>query len=108
MAKSRGSLTLGLDNISTEEALIMIKCIRNQNKDISPEEAMATLGFFDDCFSLLRVRSISLNFRRTAKGNIRKNSAFSDLISNRLDHFIEEIKEIRGVVSLVEEEVDNA
>lgn len=108
MAKPLGSQTFGTDNIRTDEAVILIQSIRKSRPDVAPEEALATVEFVDDCLSLFRVRSISNSFRRTSSGAIRKNSAFSDLISNRLDHYIQEVREIRGVDSLVEdEEVEN-
>jgi hypothetical protein len=104
MANSMGSMTFGTENIRTEEGVIMIQVMRKDNPDITPAEAMATLSLYDDILSLQRVRSISNSYRRTANGNIRKNSAFSDMVGSRLDNYIEEIKEIRGVDSLLEEE----
>ena len=108
MPKPLGSMSFGTENIRTDEAVIFLKGIIHAHPETSPEEAMATLEFVDDCLSLFRVRSISNSFRRTASGAIRKNSAFSDLISNRLDHYIKEVRAIRGVESLIEgEEVDH-
>lgn len=107
MSKVTGSELFGTDNISMDEAVILVKSIRSEDPEVSPEEVMSHVYFFDDCLSLLKVRTLSANFRRTASGNIRKNSAFSDMVSKRMDQLISEIKEIRGVDSLIEEEVSN-
>jgi hypothetical protein len=90
--KLPGSLMFGTDVIRTDEAVLLAKVMKDENH--TPEETMLIIHAFDDMLAMQRMRSIIRSHRFTATGRIRKDSAFSDFISGRIDELVKDLKEV--------------
>lgn len=85
--KSIGSIVFGTSVIKTDEYILGIKSIISLG--ISKEQAVKDLAAIDDMMAMQRIESVFNSQRFTSKGRIRKNSSFTEIISNRIDLLIQ-------------------
>jgi hypothetical protein len=94
LRKYLGSEIFGTNNIRTDEYVLLAQIKKEDNTSVN--EIALEIEALDDMLSLLKIRSINNTQRRTSKGNIRRNSSFSDLLDNRLDMLIEDKKSLNN------------
>jgi hypothetical protein len=84
-----GSEKYGTSVIKEDECLLLAETIIENGADVNT--CMADIEMIDDCLAMSRmIRTIgrTKSVMYTKNGNIRKNRAISDFISNRIDSML--------------------
>jgi hypothetical protein len=87
-----GSEVFGTTQIKTDEYIMLAKVMVENGSPL--EQADAEIHAIDDMLSMQKISSIINSRRFTSSGRIRKDSRLSDMISNRLDKLLIELKEM--------------
>lgn len=95
MSKAIGSDDYGTSVMRTDECELMAQTMLANGS--APEQAALELEALDDMLSVMRMRAVVHSQRLTAKGRVRKDATIQHMISSRLDHLLEDLKNMSHV-----------
>lgn len=90
--KPTGSEIFDTDVIRTDEYILLAQI--KIESGITTQQAALEIDALDDMLSMQRMRPIITKMQYTSTGKLRKDAKFSQLLSNRLDLLMTQIKEL--------------
>lgn len=90
MSKPLGSEMFGTHVVRADEYVLMAGVMRENGSTL--EETALTIEALDDLLQIQRMSMIGMNFRRTQSGRLRKNSHMLDVIDQRMDQLVNDLK----------------
>lgn len=89
-----GSLTFGTRIVRTEEYILLAEAAKDNGVD-SPLHIHLGIEAIDDMLQIMRMDSINNAYRFTKTGRLRKNHAIVDMIEQRIEILINDLKTIK-------------
>ena len=87
----RGSDVFETSNVSTDEYVLLAKTMVGNGSSI--QVADIEIRAIDDMLGLLKMRPLINKMRYTSTGRMRKDASLSDLLGNRIEKLIVDLKE---------------